>query len=88
MERPRIEIDLEILQQQRWQKEQEEQQRVQQKLPEATEDVQNHLDQKNQLKGFSEEQQKQLTDALAVEVAKKKHFDKIDGLGYCFKTGR
>ncbi|WP_434777203.1 hypothetical protein [Neisseria sp. Ec49-e6-T10] len=81
MERPRLEIDLEILQQQRWQQEQEEQQRVGQKLPEAIEDVQNHLNQNNLLKGFNEEQQKQLTEALAVEVAKKKHFDKIDGLG-------
>ncbi|WP_434778952.1 HNH endonuclease signature motif containing protein [Neisseria sp. Ec49-e6-T10] len=81
MERPRLEIDLEILQQQRWQQEQEEQQRIGQKLPEAIEDVQDHLNQNNLLKEFPQEQQKQLTEALAVEVAKKKHFDKIDGVG-------
>ncbi|WP_434778133.1 hypothetical protein [Neisseria sp. Ec49-e6-T10] len=79
MERPKLEIDLEILQQQRWQQEQEEQQRIAQKLPEATEDVQQKLQQDNPLKNYHPEQQKQLTEALAIEVARSPTGQKIKG---------
>ncbi|QIQ22190.1 hypothetical protein [Zophobihabitans entericus] len=71
-----------MLQQQRWLQEQEELQRVQQKLPEAAEDVQQHLDKNQLLKDFTQEQQKQLSDALSEEVAKKSGHDDIVKIGY------
>ncbi|WP_434778581.1 hypothetical protein [Neisseria sp. Ec49-e6-T10] len=79
MERPKLEIDLEILQQQRQLREQEEQQRIAQKLPEATEEVQQKLQQDNPLKDYPLEHQKQLTNALAVEVARSPTGQKIEG---------
>ncbi|WP_434779444.1 hypothetical protein [Neisseria sp. Ec49-e6-T10] len=79
MDRPQIEIDLEVQQQQRWLREQEEQQRIAQKLPEATEEVQQKLQQDNPLKDYPPEHQKQLTDALAVEVARSPTGQKIEG---------
>ncbi|WP_434777413.1 hypothetical protein [Neisseria sp. Ec49-e6-T10] len=79
MERLKLEIDLEVLQQQRWLQEQEEQQRIAHKLPEATEEVQQKLQQENPLKDYHPEQQKQLADALAIEVARSSKGQKIEG---------
>ncbi|WP_434778573.1 hypothetical protein [Neisseria sp. Ec49-e6-T10] len=79
MDRPQIEIDLEVQQQQRWLREQEEQQRIAEKLPQAMEEVQQHLEKDQTLKDYPTEQQKQLTDALAVEVARSPTGQKIEG---------
>ncbi|WP_434778228.1 EndoU domain-containing protein [Neisseria sp. Ec49-e6-T10] len=79
MDRPQIEVDLEILQQQRQLREQEELQRIAQELPEATEDVQQKLQQDNPLKNYHPEQQKQLTEALAIEIARSPTGQKIEG---------
>ncbi|QIQ22170.1 hypothetical protein [Zophobihabitans entericus] len=78
MERPQLEIDLEHQQLQRLLQENERQlefeRLVQQKLPEAEENVQEQLKkQKNPLKEFTEEEQKVLTKALSKKVAAKGH---------------
>ncbi|WP_434776894.1 hypothetical protein [Neisseria sp. Ec49-e6-T10] len=79
MDRPQIEVDLEIQQQQRQLREQEEQQRIAEKLPQAMEEVQQHLEKDQTLKEYSPEQQKQLTEALAIEVARSPTGQKIEG---------
>ncbi|QIQ21476.1 pre-toxin TG domain-containing protein [Zophobihabitans entericus] len=78
MERPQLEIDLEHQQLQRLLQENERQleleRLVQQKLPEAEENIQEQLKkQKNPIKDYTEEEQQALTKALSKKVAAKGH---------------